>query len=137
MNSPDLLQKYIKETGSSFELLDKMLDFTKTNLEVLKYVEWLENREPISFDDLEGYLAWKQNFGKNPTDYIQETANNVVKLRFINEVKSRMNSDELLMYLGNIAQQNWVNTIPDHQYADFLKEMDERSFPVMYKDYAG
>jgi hypothetical protein len=114
-----LLQKYMEETGNSFELLDKMLDFTKTNLEVLKYIEWLEGKKEQ----------------EQPTDYIQETANNVVRLRFINEVKSRMNSDELLMYLGNTSQQNWVNSIPDYQYSDFLKEMDERSFPVMFEDY--
>jgi len=42
MNRPDLIKKYTEETGNSFELLDKLLDFTKTNLEVLKYIEWLE-----------------------------------------------------------------------------------------------
>jgi aminopeptidase-like protein len=61
MNRPDLLKKYTEETGNCLELLDKMLDFTKTNLEVLKYIEWLEGDKEL----------------EELTDYIQETANNL------------------------------------------------------------
>jgi hypothetical protein len=44
MNRPDLIKKYSEETGSNFDLLRNLLDFTVTNLEVLKYVEWLEEK---------------------------------------------------------------------------------------------
>jgi len=43
---------------------------------------------------------------------------------------------ELQIYLGNEKQQHWLNTISELQYAEFLKEMDERGFTIMNKDYS-
>jgi hypothetical protein len=109
MNRPDLIQKYVEETGSCLELLDKMLDFTVTNLEVLKYVEWLEKREPIE---------------ENQPDYIQETVNNVIKLRFINELKSRMTSLELLNY---DRYDKFLREIPEKDYSYVLSLMEKHT----------
>lgn len=103
MNRPDLLEKYTEETGNCLELLEKLLDFTKTNLEVLKYIEWLE-----------GNIVIEQS-----TDYIQETANSVIKLRFINEVKSRMTREELEYYEDKY--QLFLNKIESIDYSYFLK----------------
>lgn len=103
MNRQDLLKKYSEETHNSIELLEKLLDFTKTNLEVLKYISWLEeNKEPKEIGN---------------ADYIKDTAHNVVKFRFINEVKSRMKPLELLNYA---AYDSLLQGIPPNEYAHFL-----------------
>jgi len=122
MNRPDLIKKYTEETGSCFELLDKMLDFTVTNLEVLKYVEWLEGREIPTFSDVTEYK-----------DYIKETAENVVKLRFINEVKSRMTGEELLNY--NTKLETVLKSILPEAYSTFLTMLEDHSIEDMCKLY--
>jgi hypothetical protein len=119
MNRPDLIKKYVEETGNCLELLEKLLDFSKTNLEVLKYIEWLEWELEII-----GYKNTKLNLGNSP-DYIQETANNVVKLRFINEVKSMIPATELMEY--NEKYKTCIENIPANLYSKFLELLKENS----------
>jgi len=83
-------------------------------LEVLKYIEWLEGGKEL----------------EKPTDYIQETANNVVKLRFINEVKSRMTAEELNNY-GEYAKM--LQEIPKDLYSYFLEFLEEHTMDGLKK----
>jgi hypothetical protein len=110
MNRPDLIKRYTEETGTCLELLDKLLDFTKTNLEVLKYIEWLEQSREI--EEIQN------------TDYVQETANKVIQFRFINEVKSRMTGIELLNYE---VYEKMLQEVSPNLYSYFLELLETSS----------
>jgi hypothetical protein len=113
MNRSDLLKKYSEETSNPIELLEKLLDFTKTNLEVLKYINWLEGNKIPTFDNLEVYK-----------DYVKETADIVIKHRFINEVKMRMTGLELLNYQN---YDKMLREIPENIYAYVLTLLEKHT----------